>query len=159
MLITPQCSAGAMVQPTSGWFIIDFRAFPREMEHGILSLPVQFLFVIKFFHLWVLSAKCPCNSGTVSKRWEPGSQQRSSQQGERSVLHALLNQIPLSFEGTGSVDIGLTRLLWLGLLIETSTRFLTCFTFLSEKNLFLKKKQKVGRMLICCYGFQQSTFL
>lgn len=109
MLITPQHSAGAMVLPTSGWFIIHVRAFPRETEHRFLSLPVQFLFVIKFFHLRVLSAKCPCNNGTISKRWEPGSQQRASQWGERSVLHALLNQIPLSFEGTGSVDIGLTR--------------------------------------------------
>lgn len=156
-LFTPQRSAGAMVVPYS------FQSFPKRGGVWILSLPVQFLFVIKFFHLWVLSAKCPCNNGTIFKRWKPGSPQRANQWGEQSVLHALLNQIPLSFGGTGSVDIGLRRLLRLFLLIETSTRFLTRFTSLSEKKSFPKKqnktkKQKAGRMLTCCYDFQ-STLL
>lgn len=37
------------------------------------------------------------------------------------MLYVLLNQIPLSFERIGFVDIGLTRFLWLGLLVERNT--------------------------------------
>ena len=49
--------------------------------------------------------------------------------------------LPLSFEGTGFIDIGLTRLLWLALLTETNTGCITLSTFLSEK-ISLKKKKK-----------------
>ena len=37
------------------------RSLPTLTGYGFLSLPVQFLFVIKFYHLWCLSAKRPCN--------------------------------------------------------------------------------------------------
>lgn len=59
---------------------------------------------------------------------------------EQFILHVLPNQIPLSFEGIGFVDVGLTGLLWLGLLIETSTRLLTLCTFLSERKFLSLKK-------------------
>ena len=63
------------------------------------------------------------------------------------VLEVLLYQIPLSFKGTGFIDIGLTWLLWLGLLIETNTSCLTLSTFLSE-NLSLKKKKSAEGIFV-----------
>ena len=77
--------------------------------------------------------------------------------GEWLVLEVLLYQIPLSFKGAGFIDIGLTRLLWLGLLIETNTSCLTLSTFLSEKVSFFKKRAEgifvamiSSPLLSCC---------
>ena len=52
--------------------------------------------------------------------------------------------LPLSFEGTGFIDIGLTRLLWLALLTETNTSCITLSTVLSEKISLKKKKRAEG---------------
>lgn len=46
---------------------------------------------------------------------ENGISEESTAVGKRGFIL----QVPLSFEGIGFVDIGLSRLLWLGLLIET----------------------------------------
>lgn len=139
-MFTPQHSAGEWCyQPLVHY---PFQAFSnRDRILTFVSTCTIFTCNQVFPSLGFIS-ECPYDNVTIFKRWEPGSQQRANQLEERFVLHALLNQIPLSFEGTGFVDIGLTRLLWLGLLIETSTRFLTRFTFLSKKNPFLKKKRK-----------------
>jgi hypothetical protein len=87
------------------------RTFPTLSEYWLLSLPVEFLFVIKCCYLLGLQAKCPCNwyNYTFLKVSLLGVRGELISWGECFILQVLLHQIPLSFEGTGFVDIGLTR--------------------------------------------------
>lgn len=72
----------------------------------------------------VYPAKCPCINILIQSFFFKGRKQdlrgeQSSWGGGLFYRSYLISQIPLSFEGIGFVDIGLTRLLRVGLLIET----------------------------------------
>lgn len=124
-------NAGEMVQPTSSPFSCE--TFPNIDRILIFILACEIFICNQILPSRVYQPSVLVLNITIFLKGENKSQRAVSGWGEWLVLEVLLYQIPLSFKGAGFIDIGLTRLLWLGLLIETNTSCLTLSTFLSEK--------------------------